>query len=649
MDTPLQKHFTKWLLLVMTVCSSWSVAAINRPFEPVVIRSSALMPDFENAHLNEIKLFRYDAKSALWILIPSQIDERTNSSYFSEISEYTSILENNLYTSSDVRNANDDELVFMASDAGDLAPDESWIGDASSRRYARFQITLIDTAKNERAYVYAFRTDVGSDDPGLTDYISYVADADGILGQTYGYAHNAHGLFTDLSVRPEAGGSGVDLVDRLKVRVKGSGSYNGIPLGTQRLTEDNLVKGSSGPRAWVVDGRVRVIRKWNVRFYLNPIYVNISSDIIFKFYPHYCDYADLHMKTPEGINIDYARFSFDLNPNANGMRLLSPRNLQGITTNCAVTDGEPDRTIDTPAWQWWMHTGSPGTLLFVGYLPKVGAQQYMYYHDYTTGTNDPDTKFSDSGYDGSWGDTGVKYYGPGIAGEIPFAGRQYFLGPNLSPDSAAAIAKMASSPLKVQVSMNITVPVELAAFTAASRENSVVLNWQTATESNNLGFVVERKRTASEWQKVGYVKGHGTVASPSLYSFTENDLDLGRYEYRLKQLDSDGTFNYSPVVTVEVRAPREMALLQNYPNPFNPRTSIPLRIPNILKNGVSLTIYDMLGRKVRTLLTGSVAPGYLKVEWDGLDDYGRMTSSGVYITVLTDGEHRLLKKMIKVQ
>lgn len=649
MDTFLSRSCKIALLILLTGFSRWSVAAFHRPFEPVVIRSTAFMPDFENARLDQIKLFRYDARSSLWVLIPSQIDERTNGSYFTEISEYTSILENNQYTSPDVRNANDDELVFMAADAGDLAPDEAWIGDASSRRYARFQITLIDTVTNERAYAYAFRTDAGSDDPGLQDYISYVAEADGILGQTYGYAHNLHGLFTDLSIRPEAGGAGIDLVDRLKVRVKGSGSYNGIPLGTQRLTEDNLVKGSSGPRAWAVDGRVRVIRKWNVRFYLNPIYVNISTDIIFKFYPHYCDYADLHMKTPEGINIDYARFSFDLNPSAGGMRLFSPRNPQGITTNNAVADGEPDRTIDTPAWQWWMHTGTPGTLLFVGYLPLVGAQQYMYYHDYPTGTNDPDTKFADTGYDGSWGDTGVKYYGPGITGEIPFAGRQYFLGPNLSPDSAAAIAKMASSPLKVQVSMNITVPVELAAFTAKSREDQVVLNWQTATETNNLGFVVERKRSSSDWLNVGYVKGHGTVVSPHQYSFAESELGLGRYEYRLKQLDSDGSFHYSPVVAVEVTAPKEMALQQNYPNPFNPRTTIPLRIPGTVKDGVSLTIYDMLGRKVRTLLTGAVQPGYHKIEWDGLDEYGRATSSGVYISVLTDGERRWLKKLIKVQ
>ena len=626
---------------------SEGVAKLKRPLDPVVIKSSSFMPDFEGAALNQIKVYRYDAATTLWVLIPSQIDERQGGSYFSGENNG---LENNLYSSVDVRNQEDDELVFLAADAGDLAPAEAWIGDVSSRRYPRFEIILTDSLSSQQGYIYVFRTDVGSDDVGLKDYISYQpSPVDGILTDTYGYAHNTHGLFSDLSITPQAGGNGLDFVDRLKVRLKGSGSYSGIPLGTQRITEDNLVKGD-GPVAWVVDGKVRVIRKWNVKFYLNPFKIDIKNEVFFKFYPYYVDYADLKIKAPEGLNIEYVRFSFDLDPDASGMRLFSPNNLTGIPVNQSMSDGEPDRAITTPGWNWWMHTGTNGTMLFAGYLPKIGAEQYMYYHDYPTGTNDPDTKFSDTGEGGSWGDTGVKYNGSGITGDISFSGRVYFLGPNLSPDSAATIQHQMASPLKVQVIMNVAVPVELAAFTAVAKDNHITLNWSTASESSNLGFAIERKTGASaSWVRIGFVAGSGTGSSPRSYSYEDADLVMGKYQYRLKQTDTDGKFQYSPTVLAEVSAPAEMTLAQNYPNPFNPNTTIHFRIPQKANGLITLSIMDLLGRTVRTLVSEPAQPGYYTRQWDGRDDSGRLASSGVYFYLLTDGQTRLLRKMIKVQ
>ncbi len=636
---------TAWVCAAM-LTTHVGFAAVNRPFEPIVIKSSMFMPDFEGASCNQIKVYRYHATSTLWTLVSSQIDEKQNNSYFAGENNG---LENNLSLSDDVRNNEDDELVFLAADAGDQAPEEAWIGDESTRQYPRFEIILTDTLTGEKSYMYIFRTDVGSDDPGLKDYIAYLPDPiDGILTDVYGYAHNIHGLFSDLSIQPFVGGNGLDIVDRMKVRLKGSGSYSGIPLGTQRLTEDNLIKGS-GPRAWAIDGRVRVIRKWNVKFYLNPFTIDIKNEVFFKFYPHFCDYADLKIKTPDGLSVSYARFSFDLDPDANGMQLFTNFNQTGVLTNHTMTDGEPDRTITTPGWNWWMHTGAPGSMLFVGYLPQLGTSQYLYYQDNVTGTNDPDTKFSDTGYDGSWGDTGVKYNGS-IAGDIAFSGKLFMLGPNISPDSAASIMNAVASPLKVQVVMNIVVPVELASFTAATLHDQVRLSWSTASESGNLGFAVERKTGRSEvWQRIGFVKGNGTVSSLRMYEFNDEGLAMGDYQYRLKQIDLDGAFHYSPIVSAKVNAPEEFVLLQNYPNPFNPRTTISYRIPKNSTGRVTLSIIDMLGRTVATLVDEPARPGYFRQEWDGLDYTGQMTGSGVYFYLLTDGQHRQLRKMIKVQ
>ena len=102
-------------------------------------------------------------------------------------------------------------------------------------------------------------------------------------------------------------------------------------------------------------------------------------------------------------------------------------------------------------------------------------------------------------------------------------------------------------------------PVELTTFTASVLEHNVELIWETATEVNNYGFEVERQNTEvriqnSEWEKVAFVEGHGNSNSPKYYSFTDKSIQAsGKYLYRLKQIDIDGTFEYSDEVEVNIR------------------------------------------------------------------------------------------------
>ena len=123
----------------------------------------------------------------------------------------------------------------------------------------------------------------------------------------------------------------------------------------------------------------------------------------------------------------------------------------------------------------------------------------------------------------------------------------------------------------------VPVPVELISFTAEVDGNVVTLFWQTATETNNSGFEIERQvgnkqSAACNWDKVGFVEGKGTTTEIQSYSFTDKP-EPGTYKYRLKQIDFDGTFAYSPEVEAEVKAPNVFSLEQNYPNPFNPSTN----------------------------------------------------------------------------
>ena len=186
------------------------------------------------------------------------------------------------------------------------------------------------------------------------------------------------------------------------------------------------------------------------------------------------------------------------------------------------------------------------------------------------------------------------------------------------------------------------VPVELTSFTATAERNSVSLNWQTATETNNSGFEIERKQVGSpqssvgnqDWNQIAFVPGFGTTTEPKSYSFIDENLSAGKYQYRLKQIDFDGTFEYSITVEVEITSPTEFSLGQNYPNPFNPTTKIKYTIPSVtlsLSNGdipVSLKVFDVLGNEITTLVNEQQQPGTYEVEFN----VGQAInlSSGVY-------------------
>ncbi|MFH1194240.1 MAG: T9SS type A sorting domain-containing protein [bacterium] len=212
-----------------------------------------------------------------------------------------------------------------------------------------------------------------------------------------------------------------------------------------------------------------------------------------------------------------------------------------------------------------------------------------------------------------------------------------------------------------------SLPVELTAFEAKLDGKNVKLNWSTATEVNNYGFEIERKiplnpppskkcRTGlikgdaasaeGDWETIGFVEGNGNSNSPKEYSFTDNEITAGKYSYRLKQIDTDGSFTYSKIVIVETRRgeslPAEFALYQNYPNPFNPSTTIKYSIPAVeTPYMASLRVYDILGNEVATLVNETKEPGVYEVEFDGSN-----LASGIYFYQLNAGSFTATKKLI---
>lgn len=198
-----------------------------------------------------------------------------------------------------------------------------------------------------------------------------------------------------------------------------------------------------------------------------------------------------------------------------------------------------------------------------------------------------------------------------------------------------------------EIVINDPVPVELTTFNAIKNNNIVDLLWNTATEVNNYGFDIERKK--DKWEKIGFVEGHGNSNSPKAYEFKDTVNLAGIYSYRLKQLDIDGQFDYSPEVKVDLTdIIKAYELMQNYPNPFNPETRIRFNIPE--KSTVTLAVYNSLGEKVKELLNNkTLNSGIYEETFNGKD-----FASGMYLYRLDaypeTGEHYTkIHKMILVK
>ena len=179
--------------------------------------------------------------------------------------------------------------------------------------------------------------------------------------------------------------------------------------------------------------------------------------------------------------------------------------------------------------------------------------------------------------------------------------------------------------------LNWPLPVELSSFKASTQGREVQLNWETRTEVNTSLFQLERVTDKTEnWVKVGEVAASGNSNSVKEYSFTDKKLNSGKYSYRLKMLNNDGTYQYSKEVEAEVSLPKEYAISQNYPNPFNPTTRIDYQLP--FDSKVNIELYGITGEKVGTILNGEMAAGYYTAD---INASAMNLASGVYIYRMT--------------
>ncbi len=199
---------------------------------------------------------------------------------------------------------------------------------------------------------------------------------------------------------------------------------------------------------------------------------------------------------------------------------------------------------------------------------------------------------------------------------------------------------MPHSPNMAGMILATPLPVELVSFAATAGSGFAYLSWKTATEKNNSGFEIQRK-TGADWERVSFIQGYGTTTKENSYSFRDNISALlsGVIYYRLKQIDYNGTYEYSKEIMVNSTAPSDFSLMQNYPNPFNPGTLINYSIPQ--NSNVILKVYDSNGSEVATLVNENKISGNYTVNFNAY-----RLASGIYYYTITAGSFSKTRKMI---
>ncbi|MDX2129993.1 MAG: T9SS type A sorting domain-containing protein [Chloroherpetonaceae bacterium] len=186
----------------------------------------------------------------------------------------------------------------------------------------------------------------------------------------------------------------------------------------------------------------------------------------------------------------------------------------------------------------------------------------------------------------------------------------------------------------------LTLPVELSSFNASFKNGTVELVWETASEINNQGFFIERSNDQVAFSNLGFIRGKGTTTEGQRYSFLDRSA-AGKVYYRLKQVDFDGKFEYSPILEVS-GVPSRFALAQNYPNPFNPSTQINYSLG--ARSLVTLKVFDILGRELQTLVNETKEIGSYSVRFNA-----SILPSGVYFYRLQSGAFSETKRMMLVK
>ncbi|WP_303310141.1 T9SS type A sorting domain-containing protein [Hymenobacter sp. BT730] len=187
----------------------------------------------------------------------------------------------------------------------------------------------------------------------------------------------------------------------------------------------------------------------------------------------------------------------------------------------------------------------------------------------------------------------------------------------------------------------VILPVEFASFSASWNSKAPLLTWATASEKSSESFVVERSLDGISFVAIGQRAGAGSTMSRTEYSFVDAGLPsfaTGTVYYRLRQVNTDGTFAYSSVAALQVRTSKASFKASAFPNPFDKNVAV--EVESIGAGPIVFTVYDVLGKK---LLTRTVTTSGMGLQKVGLPEAATLRGGVYYLTIRQGAQQQVLK------
>ena len=184
---------------------------------------------------------------------------------------------------------------------------------------------------------------------------------------------------------------------------------------------------------------------------------------------------------------------------------------------------------------------------------------------------------------------------------------------------------------------NVALPIELISFQGKASKSGIMLNWSTASELNNEKYIIEHTSEGKNFEPIGVVQGSGTTLTQQKYTFIHENASSGINYYRLKQVDFDGKFTFSPIISINFNKNKK-TISPIYPNP-SPSGWVFIDYASDHQGTIQIATYDVVGRLVSNeSLTINV--GDNKLQW-----YINSTAKGVFFVKIYDGETSMLNKL----
>ncbi len=405
----------------------------QRRYEPVVLSAyeNPVRP-LAGARVDQIYMYAWDDAAQQWRLMPFQIDEQTfgpkplnpsvNKWYYFIPEEWADIDTVGITEHDHIFNDHD-ELVFMVADCGDKAPEDAVLEENGGRLRPKVELVLKDPGDPSNvAYAYLFTSAEKKEVPDEYQF-QYIAEDDRIETKYYGVGLNEHGAVDELIIQPPVG-SGVDLLDQLKIRFSGVGDFTGFPIEILVREDDFFLY----PNITVSEKPiVRLIRQSYMTLQLGDFVVEeLSFPVVTKFYPYNGVIEGGTSLAPEDLYFYYdstaiqlivknMRESWDYNENAVGMKFYNEYN-DGV-----LIDGVPDvinDSVDLPINAWDLTTGDHGSIFKVAHFTEQDWNGVKtYYWDNQNGGQADSSVFDnpinaeDTGDGVSFGDNGILFLG----------------------------------------------------------------------------------------------------------------------------------------------------------------------------------------------------------------------------------------------